>query len=138
MEIVSNNPIIILDGAHNLDKIKTTINSFVKDRIFEKTAKNIHIITGFAKDKDYLAMINEIAKLKPKTVACTRQCQNEFRKIINPWAIAQRMKKLAPHAKCKTFLDPQEAFMWSKKQAKKQDLILSTGSIFLSSELKKN
>lgn len=131
MEIVSQHPLIILDGAHNEDKMKTTVQA---TQNLQK--KNIHLIVGFSNDKDISVMIKQLASLKPKTIACTRQTVNPFRKVALPKQIEKLFQKYSAHSKTKIFLDPGEAFGWSKKQTKTDDVLLVTGSIFLSGEIK--
>ncbi len=134
MEIVQNHPDIILDSAHNPDKMKATVQT---TQLLQKNKKqHIHLIIGFSESKDWKKMIQQLAKLKPKTVAITRQTQNQFRKVASPHAIAVEWSKYSLFkAKTKIFLDPQEAAVWSKKQTKKSDILLATGSIFLTGEI---
>jgi folylpolyglutamate synthase/dihydropteroate synthase len=99
----------------------------------------INLIVGFSANKDINKMIEQLSSLKPTSIACTRYTSNPFREVTNPKVIADQFKKLLPTAKIEMFLDPKDALKWSKKQTKKtSDLILVTGSIFLSGELKNN
>lgn len=132
-EIVSQQPIIILDGAHNEDKINTTVET-----VQSLGAKNIHLVVGFSEDKKKEEMIKTLSKLQPKTIACTRNTMNPFKKVASPMEIRKLCKKYCPNSKIEIFLDPKDAFTWSKKQQKSQDLLLVTGSIFLSGEIKAN
>ncbi|MFA4830578.1 MAG: Mur ligase family protein [Patescibacteria group bacterium] len=143
MEIVSKNPLIILDGAHNPDKMGTTVatlqhfSTSAHKPINQSTIKPINLIVGFSSDKNYLQMIKQLSTLKPKSIACTRNTVNPFRKVADPQDIARRFKKFLPKSKIQIFLDPRAALNWSKKQYKKNSgLILATGSIFLSGELR--
>ena len=151
MEIVSKNPLIILDGAHNPDKMKTTVETsmqvckYASMRIVQsnhkklahlRTCKPVHLIVGFSADKNVLKMIKQLATLKPKTIAVTRNTTNPFRKVADPQLISKQFKKLLPKAQIKIFLDPQTALGWSKRQTKKDGLILVTGSLFISGELR--
>ncbi len=131
-EIISQKPFIILDGAHNEDKMKTTVQSA------SEMKKNIHLVVGFSEDKDVTTMMTLLATMKPKSIACTRQTANVFRKVAHPKTLMTFFKKHCPTAKIELFLDPQEAFAWSKKQTKTSDILLVTGSIFLSGELRSN
>jgi len=133
MEIVSRNPLIILDGAHNPDKMETTVQAI---KNIQYLISNIHLITGFSSDKDVRTMIRQLTSLRPASIACTRQTQNIFRKVASPRAIANEFRKLLPKTKIEVFLDPQDALVWSKQQTKTDDIILVTGSIFLSGELR--
>ncbi len=129
MEIVSKNPTIILDGAHNPDKIRTTVRTM-------KQPQSLHLVLGFSANKDIRNMIKQLVALNPKTVACTRNTVNPFRKAADPKHIASLIKRLSPKTKVELFLDPEDALNWSKKQATKKNTVLVTGSIFVSGQLR--
>ncbi len=134
LEIVKHNPLIILDAAHNPDKIKTTVDA-VKQL---KNIKDIYLIIGSSENKNTRLMMKYLSTLKPKVVYCSRNTMNPFRKVLSPQTMAQDFKKLLPQTPTPIFLDPQEAFEAAKGKAKKDDLILVTGSIFISGELRGN
>lgn len=137
MEIVSQNPMIILDGAHNPDKIKTTVTTLQHlSTSAPKHKNNIHLIVGFSHNKDVNKMLTQLATLKPKTVAITRYTNNPFRKTADVQKIYNKLKKLLPKTKLEIFLDPKDALDYNMKKNKKNDIILCTGSIFLSGELR--
>ncbi len=136
MEVVSKKPLIILDGAHNVDKIKTTIETI---RNLQPTTYNLqplHLVIALAADKDAAAITRQLATLKPQSIACTHFTCNPFRRAASPAALAKRFKRLLPRTRIKLFLDPKDALAWSCKQQKNEDLLLVTGSIFLSGELR--
>jgi dihydrofolate synthase / folylpolyglutamate synthase len=132
MEVISKNPTIILDGAHNPDKMKTTVDS-----TRDLKPKNLNLVVAFSADKNINKMIKQLATLKPKSIACTQYTNNPFRQPANPKDLSDKFKKLLPKTKIGIFLDPQYAFNWSKKQAIKNDLLLVTGSMFLAGELRR-
>ncbi|PIT87634.1 MAG: hypothetical protein COU31_01620 [Candidatus Magasanikbacteria bacterium CG10_big_fil_rev_8_21_14_0_10_40_10] len=135
LQTVSRRPLIILDGAHNPDKMKTTIQA-IKEIKYLKN-QPIHLIVGFSADKNWLKMAKQLAGLNLASIACTRFTNNIFRKTANPPAITRQFKKLSPKTKIEMFLDPAQALKWSKRQNKKNHgLILTTGSFFLSGEIK--
>ena len=162
MEVVSKNPTIILDGAHNPDKITTTVASV--SPLLPSTSlrtgsgeglgvrshrtKVLHLIVAFTADKNTTKMISQLSKLNPKSIACTRYTNNPFRIPANPKDLADKFKKLLPDCKIEIFLDPQDAFVWSKKQVKKTNdscpaptgagVLLVTGSMFLAGEITSN
>jgi len=127
LEIISKKPLIIIDSAHNPDKMKTTVET-IKD-----LGKNIHLIVAFSANKDISKMVKQLASLKPKSVACTRYTINPFRKTANPKELQKKFKKLLPKTKIETFLNPKDASVWNKKTS---DLILVTGSTFLAGEIR--
>ncbi len=136
MEVVSHKPLIILDGAHNEDKIRSTTQATQHIRDTRKQKTHLHLVLGFSADKDISKLIQILSILKPKSIACTRQTTNSFRKAAHPKELQDLCTKYIPTAKTKIFIDPQDAFDWSKKNTKKNDLLLVTGSIFLSGEVK--
>lgn len=132
-EVVSTKPYIILDGAHNADKVKATILG-VKN--LQKNYKNLHLLIGFSDNKDHSTFLKELLTLKPKSLSCTRFTKNIFRKTANPKKLMQAALKINSDLEVAAFLDPQAALLWSQKQAGLNDLILVTGSMFLSGEIR--
>jgi dihydrofolate synthase/folylpolyglutamate synthase len=135
MEIISKKPLVIVDGAHNSDKMKTTIETM--KQISRQTNNQTNLVVGFSGDKNISKMIKQLATLKPKSIAITRNTVNPFRKVADPQLLFKSFKKLLPKSKIKIFLDPRAAFKWSKKQTADNECLLATGSIFLSGEIKR-
>jgi len=131
-EIVQKKPIIILDGAHNQDKIKFLTNKLKKFILKKKNQPQIHLICALTSKKSP----NEVFKsLKPliNKVYVTR--------FINPQRKCTPPKKLKQYFGKKVvdlYLEPQKALKTAKKLAKPNDIILITGSFFLCSDLRKN
>ena len=65
-EIIANDPIVIYDGAHNLDGIKSAVKSI--DTYFNGGAI---ILTGVLQDKEYEAMADEITKVCTEAITIT-------------------------------------------------------------------
>ncbi|HAT03690.1 MAG TPA: hypothetical protein DCS29_02850 [Candidatus Magasanikbacteria bacterium] len=148
MEIVSRSPLVILDGAHNPDKMKTTVSTIknipisprlpsLRPGVAGRQYPNTHFIVGFSGDKNIPNMIKQLSTLKPISIAVTRNTTNPFRKVADLQNVTKQFKKLLPKTKIKLFLDPHDALIWTKKIAKTHDIILATGSIFVSGELRK-
>lgn len=135
MELVSRRPLIILDSAHNRDKMDSTVRAMLELKKV-RPFRSLHLLIGFAANKDITAMLRQLAGLKPKTVACTRFTSNLFRKAADPRRLAALVKRYMPRAKVEVFLDPLQALAWSQKQQQRGDALLSTGSIFLSGQLR--
>lgn len=136
MELISKKPYIILDGAHNPDKMNSTVNTILHIQKQSKKFRHIHLIVGFSDDKQLTPMIRSLAKLQPRTIACTRNTVNPFRKVACPKHIQTLFNAHLQKTSIELFTDPNDAFTWSKKQQKKNDLLLVTGSIFLSGEIR--
>ncbi|MDO8626256.1 MAG: Mur ligase family protein [Candidatus Magasanikbacteria bacterium] len=145
-EVVARNPLIILDGAHNPDKMRSTVTT-LKKLVAQENIGSLHLVAGFAANKDIKNMIRQLATLNPQTIAATRFTSNTFRKAADPRFIAEKFKNNLKKNKnkknnffnglIKTFLEPAEALAWSKAEQKKtRGLLLATGSIFLSGQLR--
>jgi len=150
MEIVSKKPLIILDGAHNPDKMKTTVETIKLfnhrletgsrrggDNLTIKPFNNLQLLIGFSADKDIKTMCQQLATLKPQTIAITK-FHSHFKKPADPKDVYKIIKQLLPKTNIKTFSNPLLAFAWSKKQNKKNDILLTTGSLYLSGEIRQD
>ena len=60
-KVKSLGPLVILDGAHNVDKMKTTAEFVCKFKY-----KKLHLIIGLAKNKDAEGILKEIIPLADK------------------------------------------------------------------------
>jgi dihydrofolate synthase/folylpolyglutamate synthase len=137
MEIAGTNPLIILDGAHNDDKIKSTVTSLRScTDIHIRPNSTVHIINGFSGDKNLRKMISSLASLSPARVYCTRNTVNHFRKVAHPRAIQAEWNRQSPTVRTEVCINPADALRTAQMRLKKHDILLVTGSIFLSSEIK--
>lgn len=137
MEKVGVHPLIILDGAHNEDKIQSTVaalSSCTDLRITPYT--NLHIINGFSADKNLKKMVTSLASLAPSHVYCTRNTINHFRKVAHPKSIQEAWNRYASRTKTEVYTNPADALERAQTRLKKHDILLVTGSLFLSSEIK--
>lgn len=130
-EIVQNKPFVVLDGAHNRSKIRSTIVN-LENLIFNK----LYLIVGLAENKDDTLILNQIIPLADK-VYITR-FQTKDRKCAHPKELTERSQKyLKKSAQTETFLDPSRALTKALSKAKEDDLVLVTGSFFLAGEMRK-
>lgn len=131
MEIVKKNPIIILDGAHNEDKIKSSVSTIKK--IFKE--KKIDIVVGFSANKKTDKIIKNLSELDLGKVAISRNTSNHFRKVANLKTIKNEFEKYNKKIKTKIFSSPYDAFFWIINN-NKDNIKLVTGSAFLSGEVR--
>ena len=94
------------------------------------------LFRSFSDNKDHSSFLEELIALKPKSLACTRFTQNIFRKTADPKKLKSVALKINPRLKVESFLDPKAALAWSRSQLGNEDLLLVTGSMFLSGELR--
>ena len=128
-EIVQNKPTVILDGAHNTDKLNNLI-AFVKKQGYNK----LHLIVGFAENKNITAPLKKLLTISGQ-VYLTRFLIGE-RKTADLRQLYEKSKKISPRLPINVYNDPWQALEQALKKASPKDLILITGSFFLCGELR--
>ncbi|NMB48452.1 hypothetical protein GYA13_03355 [Candidatus Kuenenbacteria bacterium] len=130
MEIMARQPLVILDGAHNPDKIKSTAES-LKNFSYRKLV----LVFALNENKDEKKIVKMMAPAVDK-VFITRHLNGsracvDLKLLYNLFLINNR--KLKAEIK----IDPWAALESALKEAGKDDLVLITGSFFLAGELRK-
>ncbi len=130
-EIVQKKPLVILDGSHNKDKLDNLLE-FVKQQNYQK----LHLVLGFGFDKNYTIVLKKLLDIADRVYLTryiiTGKKTADLKKLYNT------SKKIKPDLPLTIFNDPYQALYSALKSAKKSDLILITGSFYLSGELRKN
>ncbi len=130
-EIIQQKPLVVLDGAHNRSKIRSTIANLKK-----LTFNKLHLIIGIAENKDETLILNQIVPCADK-IYLTR-FQIKERKCAHPKELMKRSKKYSKKsAQIEIFLDATQALDKALSEAKDDDLVLVVGSFFLAGELRK-
>lgn len=131
-EVMQNKPLVVLDGAHNRAKIKSTIENLGRLKY-----NRIHLIIGISDNKDHIAMLEQIIPLAD-AISFTR-FQIKDRKCAHPKSLAEKSKQyIKQGANTQILLDPTRALTLALSEAKPDDLILVTGSFYLAGELRKH
>ncbi len=130
-EKIQNKPQIILDGAHNKSKIKSTIENIKKLKY-----KKLICIMSFAENKKLEDVLNPLLPIADYIYATRFQIKE--RTCADPNIILQVANNYTKR-KIQTdlFMDPNQAMERALKKAQVDDLIVVTGSFFLSGELRK-
>lgn len=132
MEVVQKPPLIVLDGAHNPMKMKSSISSF--RRIF--SYRKLFVILAIKKDKDIKEMIKYLVKYADEFII-TRfylSCDIGFSLAAQPAVIKKAILDQKFLGKITTFKNVQKALEYTKKKIKTGEAILLTGSLYLVSE----
>lgn len=122
-EIVNNNPLIILDGAHNyeaMDKLVISLKTIFKD-------KNIKVLYGSMADKPYEKMIKRLKELTSEIFLTSLPFPRSLKDFNNE--IFQGLT---------VYNDALGGFKEIKKHLKEDDLLVVTGSMYLVSLIKNN
>lgn len=122
MEIVSRDPLIILDGAHNFDGIKRLVESLDNFKF-----KKLHLIMSILADKEHKKMLEEIAPYTDEVVFVNL----DYKRGTSPEELSREASDYGLRGQVMTF---EEALAYYKKSYQDGDLILITGSLYFVSE----
>jgi dihydrofolate synthase / folylpolyglutamate synthase len=123
-EKVSDNPTIVLDGAHN----EEGINSLVETVKTHYPDKKIHVIFSALSDKPLEKMIQPLADIA-ETITFT---SFDFPRA----AKAEEMYKMCEHEKKAFNEDWKQVVSEKKKKIANEDVLLITGSLYFISEVR--
>lgn len=126
-QIIKKDPICVLDGAHNPDKILSVCNSL--DAFYSN--KRIISIFGMQRKKDYNASIPEIAKRSNIFIATE---PNEVMDALSCEEIANIAEKYCKNVIC--CKNPEFAGKLALGMSKKDGVIVSCGSLYLISDVR--
>jgi len=129
-EIIQNKPLVILDGAHNKDKLDNLIN-FAKQQKY----KQLHLVLAFAENKNYKIALKKLLQITD-SLYITRFLTSG-RKSADLKKLYQASQKLKPSLALSLHHDPHQALAKALSLANQDDLVLVTGSFFLTGELRK-
>lgn len=125
-EIISRNPLTIIDGGHNaegVDALCLTLKTHCK-------GKNIIAVFGMMKDKDYTYCVKNLAPLCARIYTTTPS---------NPRALPAKELASAVKPYCKKVKaveDCAKAYEKAQKKTGPDDVILVCGSLYLASDIK--
>lgn len=122
MEIVSRDPLIILDGAHNFDGIKRLVESLDNFKF-----KKLHLIMSILADKEHKKMLEEISSYTDEVVFVNL----DYKRGTSPEELSREASEYGLKGQVMTI---DEALDYYKKTYEDGDLILITGSLYFVSE----
>ena len=126
MEVVSQGPLIVLDGGHNEGCLKAL--SSMADKYLAN--KKITLLMSFMKDKDYASALEIIAPMAENIVfTLTDSIRGEA-----PCNLAETAKEYCKNIFCIT--DPLEAYNKALTLTDDESALIVTGSFYLVSEIR--
>ena len=127
LEVLSSKPLIVIDGAHNIQGIATLKTNLQKYFNYE----NIYLILGILADKDVEEMVKEITPLAKKVYAVTpHSTRAELAEDL-------RVEIIKYNKNCKAYECYEDAFNDTLKDAKENDLIIASGSLYMVGDMRK-
>ncbi len=128
IEVVSENPLVVLDTAHTVSSMKILRESIKENLSFKK----LIVVIGLSEDKDIAGVLREIACATDDLILTRTGNPRE----TAPEQMAVTAKRFY-HKKPIVIEDIDEALKEAKNIANKNDLICITGSFFLAGKVKK-
>jgi dihydrofolate synthase/folylpolyglutamate synthase len=126
MEVLSSSPVIMADGAHNVYSVEALLDSL--PRYFRHG--RLLLIVGFSRDKNVEGMVKRLSQADPIVFATG----SRHPRSLAPGAVAGLFKDLGtPSFEAPT---PKEALVAALNEARADDLILATGSLFVAAEVR--
>ncbi len=127
VEIISKDPLVIIDGGHNAEGVDALCYTLKK----HYSDKKIIAVFGMMKDKNYKYCAEKLAPLCERIYATT---------VSNPRSLTA--KELAAElknygVKVKPIEDCGKAYSKALKKADKDSVVLVCGSLYLASDIKK-
>ena len=126
-EVVSTEPLIILDGAHNEDGVK----NFVETVKHDLKDKKLLTVAGMLKDKDYNSMLNSFKELNSDFIATEPANPRKLDKENLADMMSEKgLNEIASKM-------PKEAVKHVNNVAGDYDAILFVGSLYLIGEIRR-
>ena len=124
-DVVSSNPTIVLDVAHNVDGIKQLLQQLA---FVHRTSNNVHFVLGMVKDKD----TSKVLSILPKNATYYFSNAHIERAMSNR-DLLEKAKTFELNGAC--FDNVNEAIQAAKQNAAVNDIIIVCGSVFLVAEV---
>ncbi|MBA4496141.1 bifunctional folylpolyglutamate synthase/dihydrofolate synthase [Paenactinomyces guangxiensis] len=129
LEKVSDQPLIVLDGAHNPDGIHSLVSSVRQLYTYD----HLILMVAMMRDKDITEMIQPLLPLAHQVIATQVQ---DLPRALPAEELAQQVRQLNPELSVQSASTAEEGLRLMKKKAGEKDLLLITGSLFLISEVR--
>jgi len=124
-EVVSKDPLVIMDSSHNPPAANALVKSFKKI-----VNKKPLLVIGMLSDKDFFSYFSIISELSDNLILTT---PDEPERSMNPYEIEKYVNKLFKNIK--VIDDPVKAYNYAIKNS---SCVLVTGSMYLVGLLKKH
>ena len=126
MQVLGTDPLLVIDGAHNVYSLGTMSKSVKKYFKYRK----LIVIFGASSDKDMDGMARVLAGFADQIILTA----SSHPRAADPGILRQAFMRSGISAT--TIANSGEALTTALERADKNDLILATGSLFLAAEIK--
>jgi dihydrofolate synthase/folylpolyglutamate synthase len=124
LEILGRDPLLVVDGAHNVDSMRRMLCTLTDDVRFDR----LIVVAGFSADKDIAGMMAELASTADELV---------LTKSVHPRSAAPQQVADAANpgnARISVVEDVPAALWRALEESSPRDLVCVTGSLFVVAE----
>lgn len=127
LEVLGKKPLVVIDGAHNIDGIRALRKNVEKYFKYNK----MYLLLGILADKQVEEMIEEITPLAEKVYALTPHSERaELSEDLKNEILKYNSNTIALESY-------EEALKLALSESKEEDLILVSGSLYMIGDMKK-
>ncbi|NQW22300.1 MAG: bifunctional folylpolyglutamate synthase/dihydrofolate synthase [SAR202 cluster bacterium] len=126
MEVLSRFPLLVADGAHNVYSVESLLRSLPKYLEYDR----LILVAGFSRDKNVEGMAQALSGKADKFFATASRHPRSLSpaEVAGPFSNAGKTATEAP--------TPAAAVKMAMESAGENDLVLATGSLFLTAEVR--
>lgn len=128
MEVLSRSPLLVADGAHNVYSVQSLLKSLPKYLEYDRLV----LVAGFSRDKDVEDMAEALGEQADIVIATA----SRHPRSMTPAEVAGLFGD--SRATVTEALTPADALKMAMDGAGKKDLVLATGSLFLTAEVRES
>ena len=127
LEVLKKNPLLVIDGAHNIQGITALTNNIQKYFKYNK----LYLILGILADKEVEKMVKMIAPLADKVITLAPHSSRAEK--------SDKLKEvvLKYNKNCISLEEYKEALDVAMSEAQKDDLIVVSGSLYMIGDMRK-
>ena len=135
MEVVRKLPLVVLDGAHNEDKMHALVSSFPKCFSY----KSLVVIMALKKDKDADAILPAVLEIADRIIVTQFTKETDMGNLLckDPQELAEMFRTMDSSKEISIERDPIRAVKETVAKQKDTTAVLVTGSLYLVGEIKK-
>lgn len=135
IEIVQQNPLVIIDGAHNTDKIQSTVDALEAILAQQDTKPTVRCVFALTDTKDYKTILAQLTPLVDKFYF-TPYDVTGFRTPTDPAVLATYAN--SQEIPAQSFINSMDALTVALHASADEDIVLVTGSIMLVGETRQH
>jgi len=129
MEILIKRPLLLLDGAHNIDGMKRLRESLENDFDYDR----LILLIGILKDKNYKEMLETIVPISDKIIVT----KSKNKRSCSPFKLKKEIEYIDYKKQVTAIENIEKAVLLAKKEAGIKDMICVCGSLFIVGEARK-